>query len=73
MKFFPFKIFRILKGPFDVKRSSDSKYLSLMSVARREVHEFTIFKHKKRLILGLKAWVKKVQLFFWLLRGKLTR
>ena len=38
-----------------------------MSVARREVHEFTIFKHKKRLILGLKAWVKKVQLFFWLL------
>ena len=40
-------LFQILKKPFDVKRSSDSKYSSPMSVARREVHEFSIFKHHK--------------------------
>ena len=33
----------MLKKPFDVKRSPDSKYSSLMNVARREVHEFSIF------------------------------
>ena len=38
--FFLENLFQILKKPFDVKRSSDSKYASLMSVARREVHEF---------------------------------
>ena len=37
----------MLKKPFDVKRSPDSKYSSLMNVARREVHEFSIFKHQK--------------------------
>ena len=40
-------LFRMLKKPFDVKRSPDSKYSSLMNVARREVHEFSIFKHQK--------------------------
>ena len=40
-------LFRILKRPFDVKRSPDSKYSSLMNIARREVHEFSIFKHQK--------------------------
>ena len=38
--FFLENLLRILKKPFDIKRPSDSKYPSLMSVARREVHEF---------------------------------
>ena len=38
--FFLENLFQILKKPFDVKRSSDSKCASLMSVARRKVHEF---------------------------------
>ena len=38
--FFLENLLQILKRPVDVKRSSDSKYASLMSVSRREVHEF---------------------------------
>ena len=38
--FFLENLFQILKKPFDVKRSSNSKYASLMSVSRQEVHEF---------------------------------
>ena len=38
--FFLENLFQILKKPFDVKTSSDSKYASLMSVSRQEVHEF---------------------------------
>ena len=38
--FFLENLFQILKKPFGVKRSSDSKYASLMRVSRREVHEF---------------------------------
>ena len=43
-KFFLENLFRILKRPFDVKRSSDSKYSTLMNVAQREVHEFSILR-----------------------------
>ena len=39
-KIFLGNLFQILKKPFDVKRSSESKYAILMSVSRREVHEF---------------------------------
>ena len=38
--FFLENLFQILKKPFDVKRSSHSKYASPMSVSRQEVHEF---------------------------------
>jgi len=34
------KLIPNFKRPFDEKRSPNSKYSSLMNVARREVHEF---------------------------------
>ena len=58
MKFFPFKIFRILKKPLDVKKSSDSKNASLMSVSRREVHEFRGFMRQKSLKIDLQEMLK---------------
>ena len=61
--------FQILKKPFDVKRSSDSKYLSLMSVARREVHEFTIFKHQKTINPRFEGVGQKSSIIFLALKG----
>ena len=63
-------LFRILKKPFDVKRSPDSKYSSLMNVARREGHDFSILKHQKVInprFEGVLHETLKIS------RGKLTR
>ena len=58
--FFLENLFQILKKPFDVKRSSDSKYASLMSVARREVHEFWGFMRQKSFKIDLLKRFQKV-------------
>ena len=57
-------VFRILKRPFDVKRSSDSKYAIFMSLARREVHEFLVFLRQKSFKIDLLKRFQKVQKFF---------
>ena len=71
--FFLVKLFKIVKKPFDGKRSSDSKYSSLMSVARREVNEFKVFMRQKSFKIDLLKSFEKFQNFFWLFRGKPTR
>ena len=58
MIFIPFKIFRILKKPLDVKKSPDSKYAIFMSVARREVHEFSVFMRQKTFKIDLQEMLK---------------
>ena len=58
--FFLENLFQILKKPFDVKRSSDSKCASLMSVARREVHEFWGFMRQKSFKIDLLKRFQKV-------------
>ena len=55
--FFAENLFQILKKPFNVKRSSDSKYATLMSVSRREVHEFLGFMRQKSLKNDLREMV----------------
>ena len=59
-KIFPKKKFQILKKPFDVKRSSDSKYAIFMSLARREGHEFLVFMRQKSFKIDLLKRFQKV-------------
>ena len=61
--------FQILKKPFDVKRSSDSKYSSLMSVARREVHDFSTFKHQKVINPRFEGVLHETLKFFLAIKG----
>ena len=63
-KIFPKKKFQILKKPFDVKRSSDSKYAIFMSLARREGHEFLVFMRQKSFKIDLLKRFQKVPNFF---------
>ena len=60
-KIFPKEKFQILKKPFDVKRSSDSKYAIFMSLPRREVHEFLVFMRQKSFKIDFLKSFKKFQ------------
>ena len=65
-KIFLGNLFQILKKPFDVKRSSESKYAILMSVSRREVHEFWGFMRQKSLKIDLQKMFKTSQADFYI-------
>ena len=68
-KFFPEEWFQILKKPFDVKKSSDSKYLIFINVSRREVHEILVFKHQKLVFSWFEGGLQKTLIIFLAFKG----
>ena len=68
-KFFPEEWFQILKKPFDVKKSSDSKYSIFISVSRREVHEILVFKHQKLVFSWFEGEGQKNSIFLLTHKG----